>query len=158
MTVFSNAKELEKLVKNKGFLAIFISVLFLFTPGFLVIYHFKPNLFLELSDIKLALLSVSFLAPFVVTNIFFSVFDSISYFLGEEGSPKDKDHLFLEVLFAIWTSGLLLYGLLFSAWLFEKDFEFLLKLWLQIELGLVGSSVVIDLWRTRKTQKKTKKK
>lgn len=66
----SIATDLSKITLKDLSLGL-LSLLFLVTPGFLTFFVFDKELFLKLDVIKLVILSLSTITPFIILNFFF---------------------------------------------------------------------------------------
>lgn len=92
--------EIEK-TTEETFWFILFDLVFLIAPGFILLFYSSRDLFLTLDTIKLILLSVSFVAPFVFIN---SIFLALSI---RNGEAKKED------TFICFTLGILLTNIIF---------------------------------------------
>ncbi len=99
--------------KDDLFWFIFLDIIFLISPGFLVIFIFFRDIFLTLDTLKLILLVISITAPisFMITAIL--------------ESPKDtiKRDLFREFSLGICITGVILSFPVFLSWVLRYSFN-----------------------------------
>jgi hypothetical protein len=109
MSLISEIRELEGrhvLIGMIGFLGIV-------APGFLVVYHYHPDLIEKYDVVKLSIFSAALTTPVLFANFFITVCTS-----SKKDGPETKDALLLSAVGAV---GMLYCGLL-VAYLFHLSF------------------------------------
>ncbi|MEK7629347.1 MAG: hypothetical protein AAB394_02375 [Patescibacteria group bacterium] len=96
MSIFS---EIEKITKET-FLLIFLDILFLISPGAIVIFYFYRDIFISLDTLKLVFLDIAIISPIVSINTFLSY--GLFYKVDEDKKTGD------ELLFIAVTNSLLI--------------------------------------------------
>ncbi len=109
----TSISELIKEIKEKTFWLTLFDLIFLIAPGVLLLFYFDRNLFLILDSIKVILLSISFIAPFIfIFVIMVPVMPVI----------KNKDNIFISFTIAIFLTNFNVCLMLFTSYLFKFSF------------------------------------
>jgi hypothetical protein len=126
-------KELDHIKSDTAILS-FLAVLLLVTPGTAFIFIYANKLFLELETIKLVLLSVSAISPFIVLNFFLSAIDD----------PKATSYQ--NLILSILLSGITIYFTLVGCYFFKKDIFSAIKI-----IGLIEIFILVNaIYESRK--------
>jgi hypothetical protein len=107
-------QELFKMFEDKKFWIMAFDILFIISPGFLLLFVFQEGLFRELDTLKLVILSISITGPLYVINILLGAFFS-----------KNKKIHFENYSFAILMSGYIFYLSFFAYYIINN---FVLKI------------------------------
>ena len=94
-----------KAIKNKDFVFSFLVVLLLIIPGLSFIFYFKNDLFIHLDFLKLILLSIGIITPFVLINFFVCLENVIT-------SEKSEDVHFRSLVLSVVVSAFILFAVL----------------------------------------------
>lgn len=114
MTILS---EIEK-IKEEVFGIIIIDLILFIAPGLTFIFYFSKELFLTIDVIKLILLSISFITPFLLVNFI------LSTILVEGGKSKgNKENVFISFSMSLLLSTMILYISLFVAYFLKFSFK-----------------------------------
>lgn len=118
--------------QHPGFTVLMLSLILLTTPGVLVIFIFSRSLFDVLDSVKLVLLSISLISPFVAIN---------TLVFTETIAPKGEEKSFLYATFflSIIISGVLLYAFA-GAGMLGWSLKASTLLVLGCELGTIGAA------------------
>lgn len=121
--------EIEK-IKDETFGVAIIDGILLIIPGLTFIFYFSKELFLALDIVKLILLSISLMTPFLLLNIVI-----LAIFL-ESNSRGAKENVFMSLTLSLIISAVLLYIVLLSAYVLKLSFGKALILACSIQLIL----------------------
>jgi hypothetical protein len=109
-----------------------LGVIFVFlgtiSPGFLIIYLFKPELISSLDSIKIILFSLSISLPIVVVNMSVCIFGSFD----EEENSK-----FVGAILALFLTAAALYPSILISYIYGFSFKDFLKTVLVIQIFLI---------------------
>jgi hypothetical protein len=122
-------------------------------PGFLVLYHFKPDLFEKYDVFKLAILSLSLTLPLLIMN---SVIAAMVFYKlpDDEESTAETQKNVDATRAALSLNALVIYTSLLVCYFNASSFKHLLKLFLEWEISLFVLGI-IALIAIRKDQKKS---
>src|SRR5262245_24988908 len=104
-----------KEIKNREFLLSIYSLLFLIAPGVLLIWYFKPSVFLAVDILKLIILSLSFTGPFVLFGAFL-IEEKLT-----DRHPQER--LFTATLMATFLTGMVIYMVILFSQIFSLSFS-----------------------------------
>lgn len=107
-------RELFKIIEAKKFWILLFDIIFMISPGFLLLFVFQESLFRELDTLKLVIFSVSTTGPLYFLNILL-----MAYF------SKNKKIHFENYSFAILISGFIFFLSLFGYYIINN---FVLKI------------------------------
>lgn len=111
--------EIER-IKEETFGVAIIATILLIVPGLTFIFYFSRELFIALDIIKLVLLSISLIAPFLFVN--FIIFATISE-SNKSGLRGSKENVFMALTVSLIFSAAILYITLLMAYFFEFSFR-----------------------------------
>lgn len=131
-----------KQFKDKHFILALLAIILIIAPGFLEIFHFFRDIFINVDFFKLSLLSISFTLPFIF----------ISTLIFHDADKDKNDSLFINFLLAVILSGLVNYFSFAYSYLSTFSFKhFIFSLIVsQIMLILIEISFVINEKKNRK--------
>ena len=141
------SKNSLKIATDRIFLIGFLDILFLALPGIALVYFFNLTLFLSLDWIKLVLLSMSAVTPFVL-------FNAISIVLLDDSPAHDDRALFFQISIGIFVTGIILYITLALSYFGNISFREAAIFVCVIETIIVAIAAYKDRARTRKTVSK----
>ena len=139
--------DIENIKKETFWLALF-DVIFLISPGFLILFYFKQNIFLDLDSIKLILLSVSIVTPFVLVN-----FLTIIFLLTAQKIEIKSDDTFSFITLGIFFTNIIFYILFLVSYLLNLSFKIIMFWLIGIELFFFCLSIVIVILTKLKNSK-----
>lgn len=123
-------------IKSETFIFGLLDILFLISPGLMVIFLYMPELFQSLDWIKLTLLSASTTLPFTLINTF-------SLLILSAKQPQQEDSLFYHFSVGTIMTGIVMYvaiAVLYtfgrslkSVFIFVSILELILVLWILIK-------------------------
>jgi O-antigen/teichoic acid export membrane protein len=121
-------------------------------PGFLILFHFKPELFEKYDVFKLIILSLSLTLPLLIIN---SLIAGIMFYKlpDDEESTTETQKNVDATRAALSINALVIYSSLLFCYFNSSSFKHLLKLFLYWEIGLFIYGI-IALIAIRKDQKK----
>ena len=136
-------------IKKETFGVAFIVILLLIAPGFTALFYFFRELFVSLETLKVIILSISIVTPFLVIN---SALFSQSLEKDEDSPSKGaEENMFLSLTYSAVLSACIVYTALF--------FSYLLNLSLQITIFVgFGIQLFLVLFRIYRIMSKKKTK
>lgn len=139
--------DIEKIKEETFWVALF-DIIFLISPGFLILFYFKQNIFLDLDSIKLILLSVSIIAPFVFLNFLIIVILSAA-----QKAEIKSDDTFSFITLGIFFSNIIFYILFLVSCLLNFSFRITMFWLIGIELFFFFLSITIAILAKSKNSK-----
>jgi hypothetical protein len=138
--------ELDK-TTSKTFV-IFLDLLFLIVPGFLIWFYFYPDIFIKLDTIKLVLLSVAIILPFFIVNL-------ICIFALMMSSPRsdkkfDVNDEIVGYTFSIICSNIIIYTIFLLGYFLKLKFKEALIVDIIIEIVIVLVTIIFLLKKSFK--------
>jgi hypothetical protein len=131
---------LKSLADGKFILSL-LCLLLLFVPGVTYIFYFNSNLFINLDLIKVILLSLAFVTPFIFINFLFLIINSIKNYLDSNLNSEFFSLFTLSVVY----SGILIYTSLIFTYFFQLSFKNSVIICLILELiSMFIIGLVID--------------
>ena len=124
--------EIEK-IKERTFSLVLLSILLLIAPGVLIIFEFYRDLFSSMDSIKLILLSLAIITPFVFINFFAQM----------KTEKQAEDDIFFSMLLSIIFSGLVLYIVSLFKLFINKDIHYFIYLAMIIVVIFFGLIVLV---------------
>jgi hypothetical protein len=120
-------------------------------PGFLILYHFKPELFEKYDVFKLAILSLSLTLPLLIINSLIT--GMLFYKLPHETNDENEKNV-EATKGALSLNAFVIYTSLLFCYFTSSSFKHLLKLFLAWEIGLflLGIFVLIVLRKDGKNK------
>ena len=107
--------DIEKL-ESRTFVLAFLDFLFLVSPGVLIIFLYQRGLFVSLDWLRLVLLSISIMAPFVFLNI-------LTFLTLTMDSTQKKQELFPTISLGIIVTGFFAYVVLGADYFSRVSFK-----------------------------------
>ncbi len=96
----------------------FLNLILLITPGMLLIFYFHRDIFLTLDILKLILLSISFIAPFIIVNIIFVIFVDFKRNISKAGDT------FMYFSLGLWAAAFSFFVSFLISYILKLSFEF----------------------------------
>lgn len=112
------------------FLLLFISVL---SPGILIVYQYKPDLFIKIESLKLILFSIAISCPVSILNLLISV-SIIEKADGIKEGITSGDSVILSAFCSLLITGFVFYPSIISSYIFELRFLHLIALITALEI------------------------
>jgi len=121
-------EDLKNLNRNQTLTTIF-GFLGVLAPGFLIIYLYKPDLFLSLDTIKLLIFAVSLSGPIFVINMIFLM-----------NTPPDTKNQYVSAIIGLFLAAIILYFGILAAYLFTLSFKVFLSI-----IGVLQAVTIVAL-------------
>src|ERR1039458_5491708 len=109
-------------------------------PGFLILYHFKPELFEKYDVFKLTILSLSLTLPLLIIN---SLITGMLFYKLPHESESETDKNVEATKSALSLNALVIYISLLVCYFNSSSFKHLLKLFLEWEIGLFILGIIV---------------
>lgn len=134
-------KELAHL-KQKHYVVLTATILALFGPGFLCLFHFKNNLISSLDIVKLLILSISITLPLIILNFLVITFALVVI---TDNTPDEPIEI-IWAMAALLTAAVLYIGL-YASFIWNLPFRQFTFVLIWIEVVIIAISVCIAVWK-----------
>ncbi len=150
----TNLLESCKKLSVKNYTYISCAFLAIFSPGYLLLYLYKPSLFQELETAKLFAFAISLTAPVVFINLML-VNDLFNRVIKYDETVFQDDRAKREFMMSCVITCVFLHGLIIAAYYWGFSFKVFIIIVAVIEM--VGVTTVENIARLKEKREKVKK-